>query len=178
MDWSKVKNTLVTIAPWIAGTFGTPAAGIAVKAICDVIGADPKTATPESLQTAIAGATPEQLLALKEADNKHSEFMEQLGYTSLVQLSQATVEDRDSARKRQIDLRDKTPAVLAAVAVISFVGLIVLVIHGYTPAEAMRDGFWMLVGALIATYKDVYGYYFGSSSGSHAKDRTIDNLSK
>lgn len=178
MDWSKVRSALVTIAPWIAGTFGTPAAGVAVKAICGVLGADSNSATPESIQAAISGATPDQLLALKQADLKHQEFMAQLGYDNLAKLAQATVDDRDSARKRESAVKDRTPAVLAALAVLGFVGLIGVVIYGFTPAEPMRDGFWMLAGAAMVTYKDVYGYYFGSSAGSHAKDATISDLSK
>lgn len=178
MDWSKIKSALVTIAPWIAGTFGTPAAGVAVKALCGVLGLDSNSATPESVQAAIAGATPDQLLALKQADLKHQEFMAQLGYDNLAKLAQATVDDRDSARKREAEIKDRTPAVLAALAVLGFVGLVSVVIYGFAPAEPMRDGFWMLAGAAIATYKDVYGYYFGSSAGSHAKDATISDLSK
>lgn len=82
---------------------------------------------------------------------------------------------RVSAKQRY---KDNTPAVLAGIAVAGFVGLIVLVICWFAPAEAMRDGFWMLAGAAIATYKDVYGYYFDSSAGSRGKDATIADLSK
>lgn len=178
MDWSKVKSAIGQIAPWLAGTFGTPAAGVAVKGLCSIFGLDSASATPDSVSAAIAGATPDQLLALKQADLKHQEFMAQLGYDSLNKLAQATVDDRDSARKREAAVKDRTPAVLAALAVVGFVGLIGVVIYGFTPAEPMRDGFWMLAGAAIATYKDVYGYYFGSSAGSHAKDATISDLSK
>lgn len=178
MDWTKVKSAIGQIAPWIAGTLGSPVAGVAVKGLCEVLGLDSATANPDTVTAAIAGATPQQLQALRAADQKHQEFMQGLGYQYASQIAQATVEDRDSARKREAAVKDNTPEVLAAIAVVGFVGLVVLVICGFAPAEAMRDGFWMLAGAAIATYKDVYGYYFGSSAGSRGKDATIADLSK
>lgn len=177
MDWSRVKNALGTIAPWLAGTIGSPVAGVATKALCDVLGLT-SDSSPEDAMTAISIATPEQLLALREADNKHAEFMGQLGYSHLDKLAQATVDDRASARKRESDVRDHTPKVLAALAVLGFIALVALVASGFEPKESMQSGFWMLVGAAIAVFKDVYGYYFGSSAGSQAKDATIKGLSQ
>ena len=178
MDWTKVKSAIGQIAPWLAGTLGSPVAGVAVKGLCDALGLDGAAANPDAMTAAIAGATPEQLQAIHAADLKHAEFMQQLGYQYASQIALATVNDRDGARKREMAVKDHIPAVLAAIAVAGFVGLVVLVICGFAPAEAMRDGFWMLAGAAIATYKDVYGYYFGSSAGSHSKDATIADLTK
>lgn len=176
MDWTKVKSAIGTIAPWIAGTLGSPVAGVAVKALCDTFGLS-SDASPDNIATALAGASPEQLTTLKLAELKHAEFMQQLGYTHIEQLEQLTVADRDSARKREADLakagaKDNTDKVLAALAVVLFIVLIWFVSTGNV-AEGMRDGFWMLAGAAVSIVKDVYGYYFGSSHGSQDKDKTI-----
>lgn len=173
MDWTKLKSAIGTIAPWIAGTLGTPVAGVAVKALCETFGLAGDSATPEDITAALAGATPEQLTQLKVVELKHAEFMQSLGYTHIEKLEQLTVADRDSARKREVDVKDNTTKVLAALSVILMLALIGYVAFGQAPADAMRDGFWMLAGAAIATYKDVYGYYFGSSHGSQGKDATI-----
>jgi CDP-diglyceride synthetase len=77
---------------------------------------------------------------------------------------------------REVSVKDSTPKVLAALAVLLFIALIAFVAAGLKPDETMRDGFWLLAGAAIATFKDVYGYYFGSSSGSHGKDETINAM--
>jgi hypothetical protein len=177
MDWTKVKSAIGTIAPWIAGTLGSPVAGVAVKALCDTFGLAGDSATPEGIASALAVATPEQLTTLKLAELKHAEFMRQLGYTHIEQLEQLTVADRDSARKRETDLakagsKDNTDKVLAGLSVVLFIALIWFVSTGQVN-EAMRDGFWMLAGAAVSIVKDVYGYYFGSSHGSQAKDATI-----
>lgn len=173
MDWTKVKSAIAQVAPWIAGTLGSPVAGVAVQALCGALGLAGDSATPENVITALAGATPQQLAELKAAELKHAEFMQQLGYEHMEQLERATVDDRDSARKRGAAMNDRTPAVLAALAVLMFIGVLMFVGSGQSPAQDMRDAFMLLAGAAITTFKDVYGYYFGSSHGSQAKDATI-----
>jgi hypothetical protein len=42
----------------------------------------------------------------------------------------------------------------------------------------MKDTFLILVGAAIAVFKDVYGYYFGSSSGSRENQEALRNNQK
>jgi len=173
MNWEKVKNSVVQIAPWVAGTLGSPVAGVAVKALCDVFGLSSDTATPDNVIAALSGASPEQLQALRDAETKHSEFMQQIGYTHIEQLERDTVDDRNSARLREASVKDNTPKVLAALAVIVFLSFVVFVAIGKSPQEAMLPGFWMLAGAAVTTFKDVYGYYFGSSHGSDQKNETI-----
>jgi hypothetical protein len=174
MDWSKVKTAIATIAPWLAGSFGTPAAGVAVGALCQVFGLTQATATPDNVLSAVTEASAEQVIALRDADLKHKEFCMQLGYNSLELL----YKDVDSARVREETVKDRTPAILAGLAVGGFVALIVYTASGQTPATPMHDTFMMLAGASVALAKDVYGYYFGSSSGSKDKDATIQGLSK
>lgn len=166
------------IAPWLAATLGSPVAGIAVKGLIDTFGLSEDTVTPENVVAALAGATPAQLQSLREAELKHSEFMKQIGYSHLDALEQATVSDRISARERESSVKDNTPKVLAALAVIVFLALVVFVALGKSPDAAMQAGFWMLAGAAVTTFKDVYGYYFGSSHGSRDKDATIKELTK
>jgi hypothetical protein len=175
MDWTKVKSAVATIAPWLAGTLGSPVAGVAVKALCDVFGLS-ATASSDSVIAAVAGASPEQLQALRAAELQHAELMQKLGYEHIEQLDQIAAADRASARLREVGVKDNTPKVLAALAVLLFFALIAFVAAGLKPDETMRDGFWLLAGAAIATFKDVYGYYFGSSSGSHGKDETINAM--
>ena len=59
---------------------------------------------------AIAGATPEQTATIARRGNKHKELMTQLGYENVAQLEQTTIEDRDSARKREAAVRQHEAA--------------------------------------------------------------------
>jgi hypothetical protein len=173
MNWDALKTAIGTIAPWLAGTLGSPFAGVAVQKLCDVFGLTAQ-ASPEQLAQAVSAATPEQLQTLKAEDNRHAEFMAQIGYNSLELLNS----DRASARRREISVKDKTPSVLAGLAVAGFVALVVYTAAGNAPDARMHDTFMMLTGAAVALAKDVYGYYFGSSSSSRAKDDTIKGLTQ
>lgn len=67
------------------------------------------------------------------------------------------------------------PSLLAIFAVVCFTGMLYSVMHGADVASGMKDTFLILVGAAITTFKDVYGYYFGSSAGSKQKDELLNN---
>lgn len=167
-DW---KSVLGSIAPKLATALGSPVAGAATAALLGVFGI---TATGKDAQSQLAdkiqNATAEDLLKLQQAEQQFQLDMEKLG----VDLEKIAAEDRDSARKREAATGDsRTPQLLALFAIICFVGLLIAVLNGVTVADGMKDTFLILVGAAIATFKDVYGYYFGSSSGSHKKDATI-----
>ena len=174
MDWTKVTNAVATVAPWIAGTLGSPVAGVAVKALVDVFGLSEQQSTPSDVVAALSGASPAQLQALRDAEIQHAEFMKGLGYKHIEQLAALTVEDRDSARKREAATRDNTNKWLAGLAVVLFLTIFGFVAWGTPPAEAMRNGFWLLAGAVMTILKDVYGYYFGSSHGSRLKDNKTE----
>lgn len=169
-DW---KGLVGSIAPTIATALGGPLAGTAVQAISNAV-LGKSDATDQEINKALQGATPDQIASIKKADQEFAEKMKQMDI-DLIAMQYKNIE---SARSKEAASKDYTPKILAAVAVLGFVGVIACVLLGFEPKEVMRDGFWMLVGAAIATYKDVYGYYFGSSSGSAEKNRTIEELKK
>jgi hypothetical protein len=78
MDWTKI---VATVAPWIGTALGGPLGGMAVEAAANALGLTEKTT--DALKTAIAGATPEQMLALKTADQNFALQMQALGFKHL-----------------------------------------------------------------------------------------------
>ena len=181
MDWSKVKSAIGTIAPWLAGTLGTPVAGVAVKAICDLFGLSANSATPENVTAAIAGATPDRLIALKQADQKHQEFMTQIGYDNLQKLESIAAQDRDSARNREIQTKDRTPAHLAYMIIGGFFGvataqLVALMGWPDIAAKIPAQG-WVIIGNisgyLAAEAKAAAAYYFGTTQDSGRKTELL-----
>ncbi len=172
MDWSAVKKAIGTIAPWIAGTLGTPVAGAAVGALCNVFGLSGDQATPENALKALSGATPEQLLALKSADNQHAEFMAQLGYKNIEDLEQIAASDRDSARKREMAVRDNTPRVLAYLVTAGFFALLALLAFHTVPIENEKI-LDVMVGSLGTAWISMIAYYYGTNSASNRKTEII-----
>jgi hypothetical protein len=183
-NWDSVKGAIGTIAPWIAGTVGTPVAGAAVGLICNALGLDSSKGTPAAIMGALSGATPAQLLALKEADNGHAETMKKLGFDHVDMLASLAVKsdeidanDRDSARKLAESGKDNTARNLAYGVILAAMASAGAVLGGFA-STVMKDATTAamagsIVGYLFSEAKQVLAFYFGSSAGSQAKDATI-----
>jgi hypothetical protein len=167
MDW---KAILGTVAPTLATALVGPLGGLAVKAIGDALGMD--DATQETVAKALSGATPADLLKLKEADQAFSVKMRELD----IDLDRITAGDRDSARKREAAVGDKTARNLAYLIVGAFVGMCCAILFDKAKVDTVLAG--TVIGYLSAKAEQVAGYYFGSSSSSKAKDETISRAVK
>ena len=175
-DW---KGTIGSITPWIAGTLGGPAAGFAVKALCAATGMEPslENAQKAAEQAAAGKLTGDQFLALKQAEAEIQLKMQEMGYKSVTDLEEIAFKDRDSARAREIQVHDKTPAILAyAITVGFFVVLGFILWRGLPDSEAGKNVTLVLVGALGSAWSSgVIGYYFGTSASSRSKDQMLYN---
>lgn len=69
-------------------------------------------------------------------------------------------------------LDSRMRSALGVIITIGFFGTVGTVLFVPVPGT-VRDIVLVLIGALIASFKDVTGYFFGSSAGSAAKDETI-----
>lgn len=155
----KAKNVLVTVAPTIASAIGTPMAGVAVKAIINAMGLDPNS-SDKQIEEAILGATPEQLLAIKKADQEFKLQMKQLD----IDLVKIVTSDKDSARNREIQTKDVTPKVLAYLICILYVGVQIFLLTHIIDGS-MREMVMRALGTLDAILGLIFSYYFGSSVG-------------
>src|SRR6266852_5794190 len=116
MDW---KALVSTVAPMLGTALGGPFGGMAVKAIGEALGL--QAPTEEAISTALAGAKPEDLLKLKQADQQFAKDMKMLD----VDLERIAATDRDSARGMQKETRSRTPHVLALVVTLGFFGILI-----------------------------------------------------
>lgn len=64
-------------------------------------------------------------------------------------------------------------AFLAIAITFGFFGVIAVLMYRGTIDPGVKDILLVLLGALLASYKELTGYFFGSSSGSAKKDDTI-----
>lgn len=175
--WRNLGDGVTAIAPTIASAFGGPLAGLAVTALEQALGVAPGNAAtdPKSFEAKLAGAiaTPEQVLALRQADVAFKQFC----LDNDLQIVRADNADRADARARQTALHDQAPTVLALLVTIGFFGMLgVMAFHDLPVAN--RDMLNIMLGSLGAAWVAVVSYYFGSSAGSRAKDNSIAALAR
>lgn len=162
-------SILEQVAPTIASMIGGPFAGMGVSAIEKALGLQPTGDKNAALQ-AVANATPEQLLALKQEDNRHEEALAKLD----IDRDTLAMQDRDSARKMQIETKDLTPRVIAIVTFVGFFATLAWIALGKMPAGTVgSESFTLLLGSLGTILTQIVAYYFGSSAGSAKKDDTL-----
>ena len=167
MDWKQIVGT---VAPWIGTALGGPLGGMAVGALADALGLSDKT--EDALKQAISGATPEQMLALKKADQDFAARMQELGFQNTQALEKIASDDRDSARKREMTVLDWTPRILACAITVGFFTVLATMMRNELPKEG-RDALLIMLGALGTSWTSVIAYYFGSTAGSRAKTDLI-----
>ena len=141
MDFTSI---LKTVAPWLGTAIGGPLGGMAVDFIADKLGLPEKSV--DAVKQAIAGMTPEQALALKQSDQEFALHMQTIGYANIKDLEELAVKDRDSARNREIQVKDDTNKLLATGVVVIWAILNILVIKFPIP-----DGSEQLVARLLGT---------------------------
>jgi hypothetical protein len=166
-----LKDIVRTVAPTIATALGGPLAGTAVAALSNKLLGKPDGKEPELL-AAVASASPETLLKLKELDQEFAAKMGQLG----IDLEKIEADDRASARNRQVALKDWVPNVLAlSVMAMLFAMMGVMLAGKVVPVES-RDAFNILLGMLEGSVLAVMNYEFGSSRSSKAKDEILGKV--
>lgn len=177
-DWKKM---LGTVAPWIgaAATGGVPAlVGMAAAQVGQAFGSDVKP-TIDAIGQAISGATPDQMLALKQADNDFAMKMQEMGFKNVQTLEQIAADDRASARTMHTALRDLSTPILSYLVVAAFFGSIYLLLtQAVTVQDGMRDVVMMLLGTLAAAFSQVLNFRFGTSAGSKEKTEIIKGLGR
>jgi hypothetical protein len=165
-----ITTILKTVAPWIGTALGGPLGGMAVTAAADALGLSDKTEA--AIKTALGGATPEQMLALKTADNDFAAKMQALGFDNMEKMAALSNADRDSARNREIQVKDRTPKILAYLVTAGFFGMLVFMLFKPIPAEN-RDIVNIMLGVLGSTFGGIVAYYYGSTKGSEAKSALL-----
>lgn len=190
MDWGSVTNVLETLAPTIATALGTPVLGGAVAALEAVFGLTPSGSMDDrkaAITTAVVGATPEQLAAVRKADQDYAARMAEAGFKDKEALAALAVQEQtlyvaDTADARKANAgNDKVfwlgvvvLSTFAAVMVASLWGAYALLTGKLPVLDAaivgMVSGFvGTVIGYVSANAQQVVSYFFGSSKGGEAK---------
>lgn len=168
MDW---KTILGTVAPWLATAITGPLGGLAAGAVADALGLSDKT--EGALKAALADVTPEQMMALKQADEAFSLKMQEFGFANTQALEQIAQQDRADARQREIKTGDSiTPRLIACVVMAGFFAILLVMMFRGIPPESKEPAL-ILLGALGSAFAGTISYYFGSTAGSAEKSRLL-----
>lgn len=161
-----IGGILKVVCPWIATAIGGPLGGLAVEAASKALGVSEQTT--EGIKAAIAGATPEQMLALKKADQEFALQMQALGFKQVSDLEEIAAADRKDARAMQVQTRSRMPAVLSVVVTVGFLGLLTGMMLGALKVSDSQ-ALLLMLGALGAAFGAVMQFWFGTTHESSKK---------
>lgn len=164
-----VVPLLEKLAPTIATAVAGPLAGTAVTFLEKALNLAPG-AGAQSVATVLSAATPEQLAAIKTADNDFAVKMGELH----ISVTKLDTDDRASARARQAAIKDSTPAILAYVLTVGLFGFIVLMSLVNIPANSAQ-ALNLTLGSIGTAWVAMISYYYGSSRSSQSKDLMLFN---
>lgn len=140
-------------APLLGSVIGGPAGGAIGTLVAAQFGADPNDA--------------EDLVKRIEGDPEAATKLMQLQLTYWTDLVKLDNEDRANARNREIQVRDKIPAILAIGFLFIYAGIQFYAVYN---ADSSNDIISARVQDILML---IVAYYFGSSAGSASKDRML-----
>ncbi len=178
--WDGVKSALAPIAGVAANAIIPGSGGFVTGLLAKVLGCDN---TPQALEEAIKGATPEQVITLKEMENRHEAALVQAALDN----QRMFLQDVQDARQREVAVvkatgeKDVNLYVLAWVIMGGFLGLILALIYfQFSSGKVLQNDplITLLLGSLATDAGMVVGYFFGSSKSSSDKNEILSQLSK
>lgn len=170
-------NFLSKIAPFLSSALGLagPWGALAGSVLKAATGA--KSGDSTDIELALSKATPDQIAAIKKAEEDFQVQMKALDIKSVDDLEQMANEDRANARNREIQVRDHTPEFLASMITFGFFGTLWWVfVHGVAPT--VHDLAMTMVGTLGTAWIGVCSYYFGSSRNADKNSQTLSDIAK
>lgn len=177
MNWSSIKGVVENLAPTIATCVGGPLAGTAVAALEHVFGVSPDTSSsPEqragNIAAVIAGATPEQLAQMRQADQEFQAKMTELGFKDKESLAALNVQDVEGARDMQKSTKSWVPPVLTLGITLGFFGLVAALMFCNIP-DSNKAIFYSLIGSLGTAWLSCIHFWFGDTNSSAEKTAII-----
>ena len=158
MDLGVFGKLVENVAPTIATAMLGPVAGMAVKALSTAL-LGHGDGSEDDITAALANATPEQIAAIKRADNDFKVQMKQLD----IDLVRIAADDRNSARNMAVGTHSLTPSVMSYVIVVCW-AIIQYFLFTHVIEASMRELIARVLGTLDGALMLVLSFWFGSSN--------------
>lgn len=171
---SNLSSILAKAAPWLAAAAGGPAglAGMAIKTAAEALGA--QDGTVDGVTAAIMGANPEQMLALKNAEQEFKARMQELGFKTETDMLRIAAEDRADARKNNVASGMNWHIFwLSIVLLVVCLGSEVMVLFLGYPSTLPDLVVGRVLGLLDAVAMMVLAYWYGTTAGSSKKTELL-----
>lgn len=155
------------VMPFTGGLIGGPLGERAGKFISKIL-TGKEGSSQDEINDAISNLSQEKIVELKKADLAYK--------TKLIEADvdkrRIEASDVENARKRQIFLHDKMPAVLGGVLLLMFF-VILLLFMLYPVQSSAKDILEILLGSLAIWCGQTVNFYFGTTHGSMTKTRLL-----
>ena len=172
MDLLKnAADVLKAVVPAVGKALGGPFGGMLATKLSTVLLGKPD-ATSEELSKVIAAASSDDLAKIKKIETEFLVSMKELD----IDLAQIDAADRNAAREKEVVTKDWTPRFIAVLAIFSFFTYIGLVTFFPFSTKPNMEFVNLAMGWVGGVATSVVSYYFGSSSGSDQKNKTIDHM--
>ncbi|WP_285907673.1 hypothetical protein [Pseudodesulfovibrio pelocollis] len=163
-DW---KGMLGKIVPGVAGMLGGPLASMAMSTLCGFFGIEPEAEDAEAqLASAVKLMTPEQVIALKQVEADLAVKLKKAD----VDIFQAEVKDRDSARKHHKG--SMFPSLLTA-GLFGLAAMLVWLVMTSSLESVDKTLLGTVIGYVFSELKQATSYWLGSSKGSQDKTEAM-----
>jgi hypothetical protein len=143
---------------------------MAVEAAANALGLSDKTV--DSVKQALAGVTPDQMLALKKADQEFALQMQALGFKNVADMEAIAAGDRASARNMQIAKPSPVPAILSIGVTVGYFSILIGMMVGVLNVSDSQ-ALLLMLGSLSTAWGVVMAFWFGTTRDSGRKTELL-----
>lgn len=164
MEWLK------QLAPLLGTALAGPLGGAAAAFLADKLGVEEKTV--EAVTDAIASSkmTPDQVQSIKLAEIEFEKFLKQ----NQIDLEQIHADDRKDARGMLTATQSKVPAILSFTVTLGYFAILLGMMFGWLKVSDSQ-ALLLMLGSLSTAWGMVMAFWFGTTSGSQAKNQLLLN---